>query len=90
MNSLLHADIAVLIADGEGCIQRMVNEIGVVCGRRKLKVNVNRSKVLKILKSREKWALNVLLNGEKIEELDNFGNPGVYLSQSGGMEAQAG
>ena len=90
---MLHADNAVLIADGEGCIERMVNEHGMVCGRRKLKLKVNvnnRSKVLKMLKSGEKWTLNMLQNGWKMDELDNFGYPGVYLSQSGGMEAQSG
>ena len=43
--SLLFADDAVLIADSEEYLQRMVNEMGVVCGRRKLKINLNKSKL---------------------------------------------
>ena len=33
-------------------------------------------------------ALNVQLNGEKMEELDSFGYLGVELSSDGGMEAE--
>ena len=41
MSSLLFADDVVLIAASEECLQKMANEMGVVCGRRKPKVNVN-------------------------------------------------
>ena len=51
VSSLLFADDAVLIADSEECLQRMMNEMGVVCGMRELKVNVNKSKVMKVSKS---------------------------------------
>ena len=48
-SSLLFVDDALLIADdGEECFQRMVNEMGVVCGRKKLKLNVNKSKVMNL------------------------------------------
>ena len=67
---MLFAEDALLIADSEDCLQRIVNEIGVLCGRRKLKVNVNKSKDTKVSKSGEYGALNVQLNVEKLEELD--------------------
>ena len=41
VSSLMFADNIILIADSEECLLRMVNEIGVVCGRSKLKVRVN-------------------------------------------------
>ena len=37
ISSLLFADHAVPIAESEECFQRIVNEIGVVCGEKKLK-----------------------------------------------------
>ena len=37
---------SLLIADREKCLQRMVNVMGVVCGRRQLKVHVCKSKDL--------------------------------------------
>ena len=43
------SDDAVLIVDSEVYLQMMVNEMEVVCGRRKLKVNVNKGKVIKVL-----------------------------------------
>ena len=55
---------AVLIADSYECQQRMVNQMGVVCGRRKLKVNEKNSKVMKMSKLGEYW----VLNGKKMEE----------------------
>ena len=62
VSSLLFADDAVLVAVNEECLQRMATEIGVVCGRRKLKVSG--SKVMNVSKSGEYVALNVQLNGE--------------------------
>ena len=59
----MFADDVVLIADSEKCLQRMVNEMGVGCGRRKLMVNVNKSKVMKVHKSGENVALDVQMNG---------------------------
>ena len=51
VSSLLFKDDAVLIAVSEVCLQKMVNEMGVVCRRMKLKENVNKSKVMKVSKS---------------------------------------
>ena len=45
---LLFADDAVLIVDSEECLQRMANEMGMVCGRRKLKVNMNKGEIMKV------------------------------------------
>ena len=61
----------------------MVNEMGVVY-RRKLKINRNKSKVMKGFKS---GVLNVQLNEEKMEELDCFRYLGVDHHSDGGMEA---
>ena len=44
--------------------------MGVVRGRRMLKINVNKSKVMKVSISGEYGTMNVHLNGEKLEELD--------------------
>ena len=45
------ANDAVHIADSEECLQRMVNEMEVVCGRRKLMVYVDKGKAKKVYKS---------------------------------------
>ena len=51
MNQLLYADDTVLIADSRENLQRMVNVFGEVCWRRKLKVNVAKSKVMVVSKN---------------------------------------
>ena len=71
VSSLLSADDAVLIADSEVCLQRVVNEMEVVCGRKKLKVN--RRKVMKVYKSRELG----------IERNENEGVRLFFVPQSG-------
>ncbi len=46
LNSVLFADDTVLIAESESGLQNLVNVFDSVCKRRKLKVNVNKSKVM--------------------------------------------
>ena len=46
VSQLLFADDTALVASTEERLQRLVDEFGVVCERRKLKVNVGKSKVM--------------------------------------------
>ncbi len=43
---MIYADATVLLAESEGMLQRIVDEFDRVCKRRKLKVNVGKSKVM--------------------------------------------
>ncbi|WP_435331133.1 reverse transcriptase domain-containing protein, partial [Klebsiella pneumoniae] len=47
LNQLLFADDIALVADSEETLRQLVEEFGRVCERRKLKVNVNKSKVMR-------------------------------------------
>ena len=47
MNQLLFADDTALMADSEENLCRLVSEFGRVCERRKLRVNVGQSKVMR-------------------------------------------
>ena len=47
INQLLLADDTALVADSEEKLCRLVSEFGRVCERRKLKVNVGKSKVMR-------------------------------------------
>ena len=47
INQLLFADDTALVADSEEKLCRLVREFGRVCGRRKLSVNVGKSKVMR-------------------------------------------
>ena len=50
INQLLFADDAALVADSEEKLCRLVSEFGRLCERRKLKVNVGKSKVMRCSK----------------------------------------
>ncbi len=52
LNSILFADDTVLIAENESDIQNLVSVFNSACKRRKLKVNVNESKVMVCERSR--------------------------------------
>ena len=47
INPLLFPDDTALVADSEEKLCRMVSEFGIVCERRKLRVNVGESKVMR-------------------------------------------
>ena len=69
-NQLLFADDTALVAYSEEKLCRLVSEFGRVCERRKLKVNVGNSKVMRC--SRYGNRMHVILNGEPLEEVDCF------------------
>jgi hypothetical protein len=48
VNQILYADNTALIADKDCKLQKLVSEFGGVCERRKLSVNVAKSKVMRI------------------------------------------
>ena len=47
MYQLLFADDTALVADSEKKLRRLVSEFGRICERRKLRVNVGKSKVMR-------------------------------------------
>ena len=86
-NQLLFADDTVLASDSMEGLQHLVNTFSLVCERRKLKVNVGKSKVMWCNRDGNK-GLNVSLNGECLEEVDRFKYLGVTISADGRMEGE--
>ena len=68
LNQLLFADNTVVVADSERKLFQLVK----VCERRKLRVNVSKSKVMRCTRNEDGARLNVMLNGEALEEVDQF------------------
>lgn len=87
VNQLLFADDTVLVADTEEKLDRLVTEFGRVCERRKLRVNVGKSKVMRCTRREGGARLNVMLNGELLEEVDQFKYLGSVVAANGGVEA---
>ena len=55
----------------------MVSEFGRVCERRKLRVNVGKGKVMRCSRYGNGDRMDVILNGEPLEEVDCFKYLGV-------------
>ena len=72
LNQLLFTDDTVVVADSERKLCQLVTEFGRVCERRKLRVNVGKSKVMRCTRNVDGARLNVMLNGEALEEVDQF------------------
>ena len=73
LNHLLFADDTVVVEDSERTLCQLVTEFGRVCERRKLiRVNVGKSKVMRYTRNEDDARLNVMLNGEALEEVNQF------------------
>lgn len=75
--------MTVLLGDSEK-LQRLANEVGRVC-RRKLKVNLGKSRVMRITKNSGNERF-IRLEGGNMEEVNVFRNLGVDLSANGSMK----
>ena len=87
LNQLLFADDTVVVADSERKLCHLVTKFGRVCERRKLRVNVGKSKVMKCTRNDDGARLNVMLNGEALEEVDQFKYLSSVIAANGGVEA---
>ncbi|XP_068229349.1 uncharacterized protein [Palaemon carinicauda] len=69
-NQLLFADDTILVTDSEEKLGRLVTEFGRVCERRKLRINVGQSMVMRCTRRENGARLIVMLNGELLEKVD--------------------
>ena len=87
LNQLLFADDTVVVADSERKLCQLVTEFGRVCERRKLRVNVGKSKVMMCTRNEDGASQNAMLNGEALEEVDQIKYLGSVIAANGGVEA---
>ena len=87
LNQFLFEDDTVVVADSERKLCQLVTEFGRVCERRKLRVIVGKSKVMRCTRNEDGARLNVMLNGEALEEVDQFKYLGSVIAANGGGEA---
>ena len=89
INHLLFADDTALVADSGEKLCRLVSEFGRVCQRRKLRVNIGKSKVMRYSRygnGDRMHVMHVILNGEPLEEVDCFKYPGSQVAADGRCE----
>ena len=83
VSGLLFADDTTLMAESENNLQRYVSAFARVCERRKLKINVGKSKVMKMSDTGEKGNLIIKVKEEVMEEVDTFRYLGVDFASKG-------
>ena len=86
INQLLFADDTALVADSEEKLCRLLSEFGRVCERRKLRVTVGNSKVIRCSRYGNGDRMLVMLNGEPLEEGDCLKYLGSQVAANGGCE----
>ena len=85
INQLLFADDTALVADSEK-LCRLVSEFSRVCERRKFRVNVGKSKVVRCSRYGNGGQMHAILNGELLEEVDCFKYLGSQVAAAGRCE----
>merc|ERR1712082_140035 len=88
INQLLFADDTALVADSERTLQQLVTEFDRVCKRRKLKVNVDRSKVLRCSREDPVPRIQIQLGSEQLEQVDSFKYLGSMVTENGTMSRE--
>ena len=66
----MYADDTVLLGTSRENLHQLLNKFDYVCKRRKLNVNVGKSKVMVCGMTERKEHLDLSLNGEIMEEVD--------------------
>ena len=89
VNSLVYADDTVLMAESREGLERLVTEFAGVCGRRKLRVNVSKSKVMVVSKDGG-YKADICLHGEKMEQVECFRYLGTDIHENGRMGKEIG
>ena len=64
LSQLLFADNTALVAESAVQLQCLESKFGRVCKQRKLRINVNQSKVMCVERNDEPSPLNIMLNSE--------------------------
>ena len=72
------------MADSEEKLCRLVSEFGRVCERRKLRVNVDKNKVMRCSGFGNVGRTNLILNGEPLEVVDCFKSLASQVAADGG------
>ena len=86
INQLLFADDTALVAGSEEKLCRLASDYGRVCERRKLRVDVAKSKVMRCSRYDNWGRMHVILNGEPLQEVDCSKYLGSQVAADGGCE----
>ena len=86
MNGLLFANDTTLMVESASNLQRYISAFVRVCERKKLKINVGKSKVMKMLDKGEKGNLRIKVKEKEPYERSRY--LGVDFASNGRMDAE--
>ena len=75
------------MADSEEKLCRLVSEFGIVCERKKLRLDIGKSKVMRCSRYGNEGRMDVIINGGPLEEVDCFKYLGSQVASDGGCES---
>ena len=87
INQLFFADYTALVADSDEKLCRLVSEFGRVCEKRKLRVYIGKSKVMRCYRYENGGRMHVKLNVEQLKEVDCLKYLGSQVAADGGDES---
>ena len=86
---MLFTNDTALVADSEEKLCRLMSEVGRVCERRKLRVNVGKSKVMMSSRYGNGCRMHVRPNCDPVEEVDCIKHLVSQVTADGGCEMDA-
>ena len=87
VSQLLFAEDTVLVADSKKKLERLVEGFGRVCRRRKLKVKVVKSKVMRSARDGIVGEMNIIMDGLVLEKVEVFKYLGSLVMVVRGVES---
>ena len=80
---LLYADDTIVMADSAEELQLALHAVSTYCTKWKLKINVNKTKIIKFAKRKSPTPHIFKLNGENVEVVDEYVYLGTTISSNG-------
>ena len=81
------ADDQAMVASTEASLQNLMESMSNKCKEYDLKIHVNKTRVMKISRKQEE-NLNIIRNGQKVEQVSHFKYLGSLLTEDGGSDKE--
>ena len=88
LNNVRYADDTALVADSEEKLDILIKTLVQSSENRGLKLNTSKTKVMLISKKAESVPINIIINGERLEQVDSFKYLGSLITKDARCEKE--
>lgn len=88
INNVRYADDTVLLAESEEKLQNLIDALTESCGRKGLKININKTEVMGITKRNERLRVRIIVQGRLIKQVENFKYLGSIISENANCDKE--